>query len=151
MDLILGAIGDVIANRIDAAINSRFIIDYETSDIDFLYPVFDDQFCIIAPGALIIPSWRAIFMIFDTTVWMLIVCVDIVCAYFWYFLIDFERKLRHTSKPTDRWYDLVTRIALDTFNLMTSAPTRMPERTLQRIFIASCLLSNLIIVGTFQV
>lgn len=148
---IVGGIGDVISQRIDAAMNSRFIVDYDTNDIDFVYPVFSDKYCVIAPGALKVPQWLAIFHIFDINVWILILVVDVLCALIWYFLKTVREHIRGELIFTDRRHNRFADITMSTFNVMTAYPTRMPIETLERIFVASCLMSNLIIVGTFQV
>lgn len=131
--------------------NSRFIVDYDTVDIDFLYPVFSDKYCVIAPGALKVPQWQAIFHIFDTQVWILILAVDVVCAFIWYSLINLRGHIKRDVKFSKRPHERLGDITMSTFNVMTAYPTRMPIESLERIFVASCLMSNLIIVGTFQV
>lgn len=148
---IIGGIGDVISQRIDVAMNSRFIVDYETKDIDFLYPAFSDKYCVIAPGALRVPQWQAIFHIFDINVWILILVIDVVCALIWYFLIHISRHIKREVKFNNRRHGRFADITMSTFNVMTAYPTRMPIESLERLFVASCLMSNLIIVGTFQV
>lgn len=131
--------------------NSRFIVDYDTKDIDFLYPVFSDKYCVIAPGALKVPQWQAIFHIFEINVWSLILAVDVVCALIWYFLINVRGYIKREVKSNILQHERFADITMSTFNVMTANPTRMPIESLERIFVASCLMSNLIIVGTFQV
>lgn len=150
-----GAIGDVLYGDIDIAINSRFIIDYETFDIDYVYPLFADLFCIIAPSALQIPQWHAIFQIFNIHVWMIILFMDLLCAYVWYLLIKLGRRKNQVKKKRitkkHHWYTTGLNVLIETSHFMASAPTKMPSTTKERIFIGSCLLVNLIIIGTFQV
>lgn len=82
----LGSLGDVLYRRVYASFNGRFVGDYGTDDLEYMYPVFFDKFCIIAPKALKIPEWMAIFKCFDMTVWSLIIIVNVLCGYFWYIL-----------------------------------------------------------------
>lgn len=131
--------------------NSRFIVDYDTNEIDFLYPVFSDKYCVIAPGALKVPQWIAIFHIFDINVWIIILVVDIICALIWYYLIYISGRIKRELKLNNRQHGRFADITMSTFNIMTAYPTRMPIESLERLFVASCLMSNLIIVGTFQV
>lgn len=149
----IGAIGDILYDRADVAFNSRFIIDYDTKNIDFIYPVFFDRFCIIAPSALRIPGWKAIFRCFHYSVWILILVVDLICGLWWYFLKRATMIkmliLRHQS--TLNRVPPVTNVTLDMFLLMTSCPIVMPNRTKERMFIGSCLIANIVIIGTFQV
>lgn len=152
-NLFKGAIGDILGDRADIAFNSRFIIDYDTKNIDFIYPVFSDRFCIIVPSALKIPGWKAIFRCFHYSVWILILVVDLVCALFWYFLkrTTMIKTLMFRSRSTLHKIPSVTNVTLDMLLLMTSSPIVIPHRTKERMFIGSCLIANIVIVGTFQV
>jgi len=84
--LILGSIGDVLYGRADLSFNGRFIKNYGSNEIDFLFPVFFDQFCVIAPKALQIPQWMAIFQCFDNVVWASIMLLNLVLGTIWYLL-----------------------------------------------------------------
>lgn len=144
-----GTIGDVLYQRADAAFNSRFIDQYNTSDIEFLYPVFSDKFCFIVPSALAIPSWKAIFQCFKTNVWWTIFLVQLICSVFWY-------GLRHTSRYWRRKYKhlkyfTITDAVLGIILVMLSSPIKLPVPSVERILIAGFLVGNIIIVGTFQV
>lgn len=83
--------------------------------------------------------------------WFLILAVDVVCALIWYFLIVIRRHFTREVKLNNRRHEQIADITMKTFYVMTAYPTRMPIESLERIFVASCLMSNLIIVGTFQV
>lgn len=69
-----------------ASFNGRFKAYYQTYDIDYLAPVMFDEFCFIAPKALQIPQWMAMFKCFSINVWCVIVLMNIICGYFWYLL-----------------------------------------------------------------
>lgn len=148
-----GAIGDILDDRADVAFNSRFIIDYDTKHIDFIYPVFSDKFCIIVPSALRIPGWKAIFRCFHYSVWILILVADLLCALFWYFLkrTTMIKTLMLRSRSNLYRSPSVTNVTLDMLLLMTSSPIVMPNHIKERMFIGSCLIANIVIVGTFQV
>lgn len=60
--------------------------DYGTSEIEYMFPVFFDKLCVIAPKAQKIPEWMAIFKCFDVTVWVLILIVNSICGCVWYIL-----------------------------------------------------------------
>lgn len=45
----------------------------------------------------------------------------------------------------------MTNVTLDMLLLMTSSPIGMPNCTKERMLIGSCLIVNIVIVGTFQV
>lgn len=144
-----GSIGDVLYQRADAAFNSRFIEEYDTNDIEFLYPVFSDKFCFIAPAALEIPSWKAIFQCFTTNVWWTIFLGGVMCSVFWY-------ALRHTAGYWRRQYKglrsfTIIDAALGTILVMCSSPIKLPVPSVERILLAGFLVANVIIVGIFQV
>lgn len=148
-DTFTDAIGDVLYQRADAAFNSRFIEEYETDDIEFLYPVFSDKFCFIAPAALEIPNWKAIFQCFKTNVWWSIFLVELMCSVFWY-------GLRHTAGYWRRQYKglrsfTMIDAALGIILVMFSSPIKLPVPSVERILIAGFLVANVIIVGTFTV
>lgn len=78
--------GDVLYRQAQISFNGRFVADYGTDEIDFMYPVYFDQFCIVAPKSLKIPEWLAIFKCFSTTVWAVIIGTNVVCGCGWYLL-----------------------------------------------------------------
>lgn len=148
-DTFTGTIGDVLYQRADAAFNSRFIELYDTDDIEFLYPVFSDKFCFIAPAALQKQSWKAIFQCFKTNVWWIMFLFGLMCSMFWY-------GLRHTAGYWRRKYKglrsfTVIDAALGTFRVMLSSPIKLPVPSVERILLAGFLVANVIIVGIFQV
>lgn len=60
--------------------------DYGTNDIEYMFPYFFDKLCIVAPKALKIPEWMAIFKCFNVTVWLSLLLVNCLCGWFWFFL-----------------------------------------------------------------
>lgn len=78
--------GDVLYRKALVCFSARFMTEYGTDDIEFMFPVYFDKFCIIAPKALKIPQWMAIFKCFNVYVWGLIVIANSICGYFWYLL-----------------------------------------------------------------
>lgn len=69
-----------------ASFNGRFVTEYGTNDIEYMFPYFFDKLCIIAPKALKIPQWMAIFKCYHYSVWILFLLVNAVCGWFWYIL-----------------------------------------------------------------
>lgn len=144
--------GDILYRRADANFNGRFIIDYGSDEIEFLHPVFSDQFCVIAPSALQIPGWMAIFRCYSIGVWSGILATVLVCTGYWHFLKKWEKKMHsHESGSNLKNYKL-NNVFTDVIMLITGgALQNKPLRTMERIFIGSCLIFNIIIAGTFQV
>lgn len=143
-----GSLGDVLEQRVDVSVNGRFVDDYDTTDLDFVLPVFSDRFCVVCPAASMIPSWSAIFRCYSAEIWSILCAVNLVCIGLWWLLRRWGRRLRGEHR---RAADGVVVIAFDVFWIMTAAPTKMPAITMERILIGGYLLVNLIMVGTFQV
>lgn len=143
--------GDVLYRRADANLNGRFIIDYGSKEIEFIYPVFTDKFCVIAPSALQIPGWMAIFRCYSTGAWSGILATVLICTFYWYFLKKWTSKI-YLSKKTNMKYIKLNNIFTDMVMLITGGTLHnMPFRTMERIFLGSCLIFNIIVAGTFQV
>lgn len=81
-----GSIGDVLYRNTYISFNARFTADYGTDEIEFMFPVFCDKLCIIAPKAHRIPEWMAIFKCFHITVWILFLLITSICGYIWFLL-----------------------------------------------------------------
>lgn len=152
--------GDVLYRKTEASFNGRFISDYGTNSIEYMYPVLFDKMCIIAPKALRIPQWTAIFNCFSRLVWAIIVIAVILCGCFWYLLKRWTLRkyklnlIKHNTKYDRKFEDSSKCRILSIeiwFIMLAGASSHMPFRTVERIFISSCLATNVIIVGTFQV
>lgn len=147
-----GVVGDLIREHADVAVNSRFIIDYGTDEIEFLYPVVADLYCVIAPAALPRPKWSAMFRCFRTSIWNLLLFVQCLTALVWF---GFQVKSR-IRKGRNRWLRnrLIAALfstMLDVYQLMLSHPIRLPVQNRERAFLAIALMTNVIFVGIFQV
>lgn len=156
--IFLGSIGDVLYRRVYASFNGRFVSDYGTNDIEYMFPVYFDKICVIAPKALKVPQWMAIFKCFNMNVWLLIVFINTVCGYFWYLLKLWANRSSKRSKrikASDRnslELDRFTVISIEMWTIMLGgASKRLPYRSIERVFLSVCLASNIIIAGSFQV
>lgn len=147
--------GDILYRRADASLNGRFIMDYGSEEIEFLHPVFSDKFCVIAPSALQIPGWKAIFRCYSIGVWSGILVTVFVCTVYWHFLKKWETKMnlaQNVSTATNIHHFKLNNIFTDMIMLITGGPIQnKPFLAMERIFIGSCLIFNIIIAGTFQV
>lgn len=83
--------GDVLYRRAYMSMNGRFVADYGSDEVDFIYPVSFDNFCIIAPKALKIPQWIAILKCFSLSVWIAIGLSSLISGAIWW-------KIKSTSK-----------------------------------------------------
>lgn len=81
-----GSIGSVLRSKVYASFNGRFMTDYDTNDIEYMFPYYFDKLCIIAPKALKIPEWMAIFKCFSETVWLSLLLINCLCGLIWFLL-----------------------------------------------------------------
>lgn len=174
--------GDVIYHKADVSFNARFLTYYNTSEIEFLFPVYADKFCIITPKSKKIPQWKAIFKCFNSYVWGYLILMNSFCGCFWYLLkiwalkryqmyknennlrINNKRNFLYENKMVDndhihintasikklQTHNTFSVVSLEMWRIMLAGPTMMPFRTLERLFMCSCLIANIIIIGTFQ-
>lgn len=93
----------MLHSTIFASFNGRFMTDYGTSDIDYVHPYFFDRLCIIAPKALQIPKWIAVFKCFSQFVWLILFLIICLCGWFWFFLkwTSIKYKLVFSTYPND--------------------------------------------------
>lgn len=80
----VGTIGELLRKKIDVSFNGRFIKYYDTFDVDFMYPIFFDKFCIVTPKAQSIPQYLRIFQCFDPVVWTVILVTNLVLGCVWF-------------------------------------------------------------------
>lgn len=89
---ISGTIGAVLNGETYASLNGRFMSDYGTTNIEYMFPYYFDKLCIISPKALKIPQWMAIFKCFSMSVWIAILLVNCCCGLFWFLLKKSQRR-----------------------------------------------------------
>uniref|UniRef100_A0A1B0CQV0 Putative ionotropic receptor 10a n=1 Tax=Lutzomyia longipalpis TaxID=7200 RepID=A0A1B0CQV0_LUTLO len=143
---VTGTLGDVVYKKTDLSFNNRFVMKYK-SDVEFLYAIMTDQFCLFAPKAQLKPKWLAIFKCFTVDVWSLFVVVNLICGFVRYGIKCWEELLRWRKGKTHP----LSRILFETWNIMMSSPSiLLPRRSAERSFVGFCLLMNVIFTGTFQ-
>lgn len=153
-----GAIGDVLYGRSEVAFNARFIQDYETNEIDFLFPVFTDRFCIVVPASTPVPVWKAIFSGFHDGVWISFCMCLLVCTIFWYFVNNLLSRRQSDAEVDDLANDdqilnnhrTFVDIFLDMWLIFLAGSTTMPRQTVERLFIGGCLLADIVVTGIFH-
>lgn len=178
-----GTLGDVLYGKAEASFNARFLLDYGTAQIEFMFPVLGDKMCVIAPAAQKIPQWTAIFKCFSVNVWISFAAVTCLCGGFWFLLknCQFQENQREIVRPFNeksrtsfderhhpseaeskqvdecehgafvRYLLKIHEVFVPIWMVMLGATTIMPERTMERLFISSCLLAHVIFLGTFEV
>ena len=132
----------------DISFNSRFLLDYNEEAIEFLFPVFADRFCIIAPAALEVPGWQLMFIPFKPNVWLWLFTVNTLCAIFWHFLVQRKRSCRNVKSCITDFENIL--LYMSTLMFSVTLPN-LPKRAAERVFLAFCLIFNVVVFGTFQV
>lgn len=114
-----------------------------------MFSVSADKMCVIAPAAERIPQWMAIFKCFHVYVWILLPILTCLLGGFWFILKFWAYQKRTFTGLTEKasFYDILVQI----FMIMLGASTTLPMRSMERYFVGSCLMANVIIIGTFQV
>lgn len=158
-----GSIADVLNGYAHASFNGRFLIDYGSPDIEFTVPVLGDKVCVIAPAAEKIPQWKAIFKCFDIYFWSTFLLFILGSSLLFSILKSYQQKNKlrmrfHETFLSDyKKYIHIehrinfTSILITTWKVMIGMNENMRIGMMERFFIGSCLLANVIISGSFEV
>lgn len=138
-----GSLGDVLNEVVDISFNSRFVEKYGSDKVQFVFPVFSDKICVLAPSGEKIPSWTAMFRAFQIEVWLAIIVTNWLCLCVWLRIRKILLKIIKESTQGS--------LSLRIFSIAIAMPTVMPRLVSERLLIGSCVMANIIIVGTFQV
>ncbi|PSN44606.1 Ionotropic receptor 884 [Blattella germanica] len=82
-EIIAGSASDLVDNRADISINSKFIVKIQ-DELEYTYPHNKEALCIVVPKANIIPRSHGIFLPFDPCLWALCSMATVITAIFWY-------------------------------------------------------------------
>lgn len=82
----IGSIGDILYHQAYVSFSERFMLNYESDQIEYLFPIWFDRFCIITPKAEKIPNYLAIFRCFSPSVLSFIMFSNTICSFCWYCL-----------------------------------------------------------------
>lgn len=129
-----GSIGSVLHSEAFASFNGRFVRDYETNEIEYIFPCFFDKVCIITPKTTKIPQWKAIFKCFSIPVWLLIYLNNFVCGCFWFWLKWCHIKFLWVGSIMNIFF------AINTF--YSTAKLKKPEAAKQKILLWIYLLKR---------
>lgn len=141
-----GSIGDILYDRADIALNSRFVKLYGTNDIEFTLPVGFDNLCIIVPKAKHLPKWLAIFRVFNLRVQFALVCVYVGCS-----IISRILQKMHSHFKCVRKDISLFDTCIEMLPPFLSLPLiRMPSSSHQKVFVMTCFVFGMIIASIFQ-
>lgn len=138
-----GSVGDVLYRKTDISINGRFMKPYDSDDIVFTYPLYSDEFCLVAPKAGKIPNWLSIFQVFHVSTWAMLLTTACLMGLIWFMI-------RSKWSPMAEKPDF-SGMFTDVLLLIVSRPMKMPFLNGERIFIFVCFFFNLMFSALFQV
>ncbi|XP_031622960.1 uncharacterized protein LOC116340548 [Contarinia nasturtii] len=156
-----GTIADLVYGRADLAFNSRFILNYGTTDVEFVVPILDDMFCVVKPAMNQTPRWKTIFSCFDIYFWfaffMITTLSSVIFPVLKYYNEKQEQRVLHDSFLYQDFKNFVVEkkiyvwdIFVCTWEVMVGMNSILPITTVERLLIGSCLLANIIIGGSFE-
>lgn len=162
-DTFTGTLGDIIYRRAEIAFNSRFLISYESMDIRFMVPIICDQVCVIVPAGRTTPKWQAIIKCFDSYFWFTSILIILFTSII-YTLVKFyhEKHEMELMRDTIFYKDFRNVIVEDKITIkhhvhhtliwcvMFGRVTILPQLTIERLIIGSCMIANIIIAGSLQ-
>lgn len=157
-----GTLGDILYGRADAAFNSRFLIEYSSTDIEYLLPTLGDKVCVVAPAAQKIPQWRSIFRYFDAYFWLAFLVAGAVATatHVWFNRYEVMRQRKRLRRSVfyaefkrfavEKRFS-VRKIYMTVVKAIIGMSTSLPFVSRERLVIGACLLANRIISGHFEV
>jgi hypothetical protein len=141
-----GTLGDILDDRADISLNSRFVKEYGTNNIEFTTHVGFDSLCIIVPKAKQLPKWLALFRVFHFHVQFSLVCVYVVCSTIFYILQILYSHFKPDCKDVS-----MTTIFIETLPpFLSLSLVHMPSSQSEKVLMISCLMFGMIIASAFQ-
>lgn len=136
-----GSLGDVVYKKADMSVNARFLQHYGTREVEYTYPTYSDQLCLITPKAPRVPYWLSVFLVFRVSTWCLVLFTSLVISSMWWLIKTKISKFRDKDG---------TMVIMEILLLIVSRPVKPPESNGEKLFICTCLFFNLVFVGCFQ-
>jgi hypothetical protein len=145
---VTGPLRDITKREVDIAMNSRNMKISHVADVDYVTPVTHfGMMCLLAPKAPKVPMLASLFRCFSIALWVNLLLTYILSAILWHSFRKFtssdqlQKHLHWRTTMSD-----VLNIFLPT--LFTKIASF--HNNSQRIFVASCLLFNIVITTVFQ-
>lgn len=141
-----GSIGDILYDRADISLNSRFVKLYGTNDIEFTLPVGFDNLCVIVPKAKRLPKWLAFFRVFNSHVKFALVCVYVGCSITSRILQKMHSHFKRVRKDSSLFNTFIEMLP----PFLSLPLIRMPSFSYQKVFVMTCFVFGMIIASIFQ-
>lgn len=158
-----GTLGDVVNGRADIAFNARFYMHYGTDEIRSVSPTIGDSVCVIIKAVESHSQhWKAIFKCFDEYFWFILIFMTTFTSVIYTLIKYYQEKLEMARLHDTMLYKdyknfvVVKDITvIDVFTLiwrvMFGMTAKLPLRSVERLLISSCLLAQIIFVGSLGV
>ncbi|KAJ9583702.1 hypothetical protein L9F63_021955 [Diploptera punctata] len=141
-----GSLGDILYDRADISMNSRFIKDYGTSDIEFTTSIMSDNLCVVVPKSKQLPKWLTLFRIFDFKV----LCA-IVIVYFLYGTLHHFLKLVNSIIANNKGHSTYFVTLLEILPAFLSLSlSQMPSPMSEKVLVVIALIFGMIMASLFQ-
>jgi hypothetical protein len=141
-----GSLGDILYDRTEISLNSRFVKEYGTNDIEFTLPVDFDNLCIVVPKAKRLPKWLAFFRVFPLHVLLALVCVYVGSCIISHIL----QMMYSFFMPVNKDTSLIATFIEMLPPLLSLSLVRMPSSRSQKVFVITYLVFGMIIASLFQ-
>ncbi|GFG31020.1 hypothetical protein Cfor_05045 [Coptotermes formosanus] len=138
-----------IANGdVDIAMNSVFMKVFHSVDIEYVTPVTHfGKICVLVPRAPKIPVWMLLFRCLSVTLWTTLIGTYIVSTICWHMLT--KRSFIRQSHRDVHWATSLTDV-LNIFMPTCFAKIFSLRNQSERIFVASCMFSSIVITSAWQ-
>ena len=141
-----GSIGDILYDRADISLNSRFVKPYGTNDIEFTLPVGVDNLCIIVPKAKRLPQWLAFSRVFNLHVQFALVFVYVGCSIISCTLQMIHYHFKRVHKDISLFNTFIEMLP----PFLSLPLIRMPSSSHQKVFVMTCFIFGIIMASIFQ-
>lgn len=141
-----GSLGDILYDRADISLNSRFVKEYGTKDIEYTFPVGFDNLCIVVPKAERLPKWLAFFRVFPLHVYLALVCVYVGSCIISHIL----QKLYSFFMPVNKDTSLISTFIEMLPLFLSLSFARITLSRSQKVFVITCLVFGMITTSLFQ-
>ncbi|KAJ8871972.1 hypothetical protein PR048_028312 [Dryococelus australis] len=139
-----GTLGHLVNRQADLSINSRYIRDYGSQDVEFTAPaIAQERLCVLTPRALPVPTWVTMVRCYSWQMWVLIVLTFAACSLLWAAVRAVD--CQHPSLPLHEHIIVIVNIFLS--NTLVSF-TKYTTHS-QRAFLTACMLFSIVIINIF--
>ena len=132
---ITGSLGVIANGEAQISANGRFIMDYDTTAIEFTVPYDTDKMCPVVPKSKMIPNWLNSFHCFTTRTWLALYSTFCICILLWYLVGP-------TRKHLQVWWEM--------YAIFRGIPVKIRPTLAQGFFLFWCMAFSVIILTLVQ-